>query len=118
MATPSFSGLRLGRIPRVTEGVRPRWGKAAAAVAAAGAICLVEAGPAAAIDSGAVVDCKHNPNALQNALSNAQPGATLRIQGVCFGNFVINTNLTLIGLGCVSEVDLDVSRSTSWGGTI
>lgn len=91
---------------RVAEGVRPRWGRAAAAVAAAGAICLAEAGPAAAIDSGAVVDCKHNPNALQPALSNARPGAMLRIKGVCFGNFVINTDLKLIGLdGAVLDGD-------------
>lgn len=26
--------------------------------------------------------------------------------------------VVMVGLGCVSEVDLDVSRSTSWGGTI
>ncbi|MGY5014111.1 hypothetical protein ACWCY6_39515 [Streptomyces sp. 900105755] len=45
-----------------------------------------------------MVDCEHNPNALQLALINPQAGATLQIKGVCFGNFVINTDLKLIGL--------------------
>lgn len=77
----------------------PRWVTAAALlVAAAGTACLAETGPAAAIDHDTVVDCEHNPNALQLALINPQAGAMLQIKGACFGNFVINTDLKLIGL--------------------
>ena len=82
----------------VVKGARPRWGRAAAAVAAAGAICMAETGAAAAADHDTVVDCNRDPNALVLALSTAQPGSTLRIKGVCFGNFVINTDLKLVGV--------------------
>ncbi|WP_265568259.1 hypothetical protein [Streptomyces hygroscopicus] len=64
----------------------------------AGTLGLVEASPVAAANHHTVVNCNHNPNALTSALISPQPGETLVIKGVCFGNFVINTNLTLIGL--------------------
>ncbi|MER6080441.1 hypothetical protein [Streptomyces sp. NPDC001833] len=83
---------------RTIRGLRPRWGTGAAAVVTAGAVCLVQAGPAAAAHNHTVVNCNDNPNALQPAIANARPGATLRVKGVCFGNFTIGKNLTLTGL--------------------
>ncbi|MFF3128871.1 hypothetical protein ACFVRD_43065 [Streptomyces sp. NPDC057908] len=76
--------------------VHPRRGTGAAAVVTAGVICLVQAGSAAADHT--VVNCNHNPNALQPAITSAPSGATLLVKGVCFGNFTINKNLALTGL--------------------
>jgi hypothetical protein len=44
-----------------------------------------------------VVHCPKDD--LQNAIEAAQPGSTINVSGTCVGNFVIDRNLTLQGIG-------------------
>ncbi|MFH9721912.1 hypothetical protein ACH4M4_02955 [Streptomyces sp. NPDC017254] len=67
-------------------------------VATSGAVALGGAAPAVA-GSVAPVDCRGNPAALRAAVGSAVPGATLLVSGTCTGPFVVEKDLTLIGLG-------------------
>jgi nitrous oxidase accessory protein NosD len=43
------------------------------------------------------VDCNADPSALQPAIDQAKPGATLLVSGTCVGSFTISKDLTLKG---------------------
>ncbi|WP_328924917.1 hypothetical protein OG429_09865 [Streptomyces sp. NBC_00190] len=82
-----------------------RWATTATVAAAAGAVSLVGAVPAAAggtdIGDGhpTVVNCFHNSLALQPAIDGAAPGETLLVKGTCVGPFTfsVDKNLTVTG---------------------
>ncbi|MFD7320764.1 hypothetical protein ACFV9D_06680 [Streptomyces sp. NPDC059875] len=70
-----------------------RWVQAATVTATVGAAGLVGAVPATA--QVVLVQCPSDD--LQQAIDDADPGETLRVQGVCTGSFTIDKNLTLTG---------------------
>ncbi|MGW0749585.1 hypothetical protein [Streptomyces sp. NPDC002587] len=80
-----------------------RW--ATTVAAAAGAVGLFGAVPAAAAgtdngeDHPTVVNCLHNPLALQPAIDGAAPGEKLLVKGTCVGPFTfsVDKNLTVTG---------------------
>ncbi|MFG2982622.1 hypothetical protein ACGFYQ_15405 [Streptomyces sp. NPDC048258] len=82
-----------------------RWATTATVAAAAGAVGLVGAIPATAAgtdtgdDRPTVVNCFHNPLALQPAIDSAAPGDTLLVKGTCVGPFTfsVDNNLTVTG---------------------
>ena len=70
-------------------------------LAAAGVSCLLVlslAAPAVAAPPD-LVDCRSNPDALAPAIAAASPGATIVIRGTCVGNFVVDKDLVLEGVG-------------------